>query len=100
MGNICSKSANKDDSFSTPGRVLGSSAAQPQAQGRASIPAAAKPKPVSEPPRQLGTGGDASSDPRSAAARAAEVSALPAATANPYSTARSHPVWSSVGRLS
>lgn len=78
MGNICSKSANQPDNFSTPGHTLGSSAA---------------PKPASAPPTQrltastpgrtLGGGSDSRDganspdNARSAAARAAEVRIAP-----------------------
>ena len=73
MGNICSKSANKDDNFSTPGRVLGA-APQP-----ARVPAQPNQKLTSSTPgRALGSAGsDGASSPndaRSAAARAAQVS--------------------------
>ena len=70
MGNLCSKSANQDDQFSTPGRVLGSSSqTQPTS---APVPQKIT---SSTPGRAIGgtgtnSGGD---DPRSAAARAAEV---------------------------
>ena len=70
MGNLCSKSANQDDQFSTPGRVLGSSSqTQPTS---APVPQKIT---SSTPGRTVGgpganSGGD---DPRGAAARAAEV---------------------------
>lgn len=74
MGNLCSKS-DKDDGFSTPGRVLGSAPPQPQ---RASVPAT---KVVGGPPRTLGgtepgAGSDSASpdEARMRAAEAAEVS--------------------------
>lgn len=69
MGNICSKSANKDDNFTGPGRVLGA-AGQPKAT--APIPAKVKTQAPSQG-QTLG-GGESTADPRSAAARAAEVS--------------------------
>lgn len=76
MGNICSKSANKDDNFDTPGRTLGTSSDAPPRP--ANVP---KQKLTSSTPgRALGSaGGDGSQSPdnaRSAAARAAEVSPL------------------------
>ncbi|KAK5958837.1 hypothetical protein OHC33_000681 [Knufia fluminis] len=73
MGNICSKSANKDDNFSAPGRVLGASSDAPQ-PARAQTPKQALTS--STPGRTLGSAGnDGASSPndaRSAAARAAE----------------------------
>ncbi|OKL58878.1 hypothetical protein UA08_05464 [Talaromyces atroroseus] len=70
MGNICSKSANQpDDSFSQPGRVLGSSTASPPA--RAPVPSNA---PSQSPGRTLGgvpSSGD-TGDARSKAAEAAQ----------------------------
>jgi hypothetical protein len=70
MGNLCSKSANQDDQFSTPGRVLGSSSqTQPTS---APVPQ----KITSSTPGRVvgGTGANSGGDdPRSAAARAAEV---------------------------
>ncbi|KAL3460678.1 hypothetical protein BJX64DRAFT_262368 [Aspergillus heterothallicus] len=45
MGNICSSSKNESDSFSSPGRVLGSSTANNNNNApRVSVPAGAKPK--------------------------------------------------------
>ncbi|KAJ9308229.1 hypothetical protein DTO217A2_2211 [Paecilomyces variotii] len=73
MGNICSRSANKSDPFSQPGRVLGS------APPAASTPRAPLPPKVSSsmgPGRTLGgTNGGSSTeaeDPRSKAALAAQ----------------------------
>lgn len=73
MGNICSKSANKDN-FETPGRTLGTSSDAPPRP--ATVP---KQKlTATTPGRTLGSaGGDGANSPdnaRSAAARAAEVS--------------------------
>lgn len=72
MGNICSKSANKDDNFAGPGRVLGSSADAPS---RSAVPQKVT---SSTPGRTLGSAGtDGASSPdsaRGAAAKAAEVS--------------------------
>ncbi|KAB8339198.1 hypothetical protein FH972_022132 [Carpinus fangiana] len=68
MGNLCSSSSNKDDPFAQPGRTLGSAA--PPQQGRTSVP---KPK-IQGSGRTVG-GAAASlpeSDPRAAAAKAAE----------------------------
>lgn len=74
MGNLCSKSANQSDNFSSPGRVLGGAAAD---QGRTTAPVPAKIT-ASTPGRTLGSsqnpGGQ--EDARSAAAKAAEVSAM------------------------
>ncbi|KAL6251149.1 hypothetical protein RBB50_001357 [Rhinocladiella similis] len=70
MGNICSKSANQPDNFSTPGHTLGSSATPK--------PASAQPTQrltASTPGRTLGGSRDGATSPdnaRSAAARAAE----------------------------
>lgn len=70
MGGLCSKSANQDNQFSTPGRVLGSSSQnQPTS---APVPQ----KIISSTPgRTVGGSGAAAGgdDPRSAAAKAAEV---------------------------
>jgi hypothetical protein len=70
MGNLCSKSSNPPEQFSTPGRVLGSSSqSQPTS---APVPQ----KVVSTTPGRTVGGSTAASggdDPRSAAARAAEV---------------------------
>lgn len=73
MGNICSKSANKDDNFATPGRTLGTNSDAPPRP--ATVP---KQKlTATTPGRALGSaGGDGSESPndaKSAAARAAEV---------------------------
>lgn len=69
MGNICSKSANKDDNFAGQGRTLGSSADAPQPRP---IPAN-KQTVASTPGRSLGGDGTAEGgDARGAAARAAE----------------------------
>ncbi|KAF2279638.1 uncharacterized protein EI97DRAFT_448330 [Westerdykella ornata] len=80
MGNLCGKpSSSKDNNFAGPGRVLGSAPAQPS---KASVPVTARK--VGGPPRTLGgeggtpqSGGQArgDSDPRSAAAAAAEARA-------------------------
>lgn len=75
MGNICSKSANQPDNFSSPGRIVGSST-QPQ-PASAAVPARLT---TSTPGRALGGGGGgdgstAVDDARSAAAKAAEVRA-------------------------
>ena len=75
MGNICSKSANKDDNFSSPGRPLGANSDAPQPT-RAPVP---QQKLTSNTPgRTLGSAGDTGrsspDDARKAAARAAEVS--------------------------
>ncbi|KIX04258.1 uncharacterized protein Z518_07812 [Rhinocladiella mackenziei CBS 650.93] len=69
MGNICSKSANKPDNFSTPGRTLGSSA-QPKPNSTTVPPKIT----ASTPGRALGgrDGASSSEDARSAAAKAAE----------------------------
>ena len=75
MGNICSKSANKDDNFAGPGRVLGTSADAPQ-RSTAPLPAQAKKAAQSTPGQALGSRGDDTNAPRSAAAKAAEVSSI------------------------
>ena len=77
MGNLCSKSANESDNFSTPGRVVGSSNIKSQPTS-APVPAKLT---TTTPGRQLGGGaGDASTtgdnNARSAAAKAAEVSSI------------------------
>ncbi|KAK8042266.1 hypothetical protein PG993_006789 [Apiospora rasikravindrae] len=63
MGNICGKSSSDPDAFSTPGRIVGTTPAQPQ---RASLP----PRVVGGPPRKLGGGNDsaAAAAPSSSAA--------------------------------
>ncbi|KAJ9664212.1 hypothetical protein H2198_000430 [Neophaeococcomyces mojaviensis] len=68
MGNICSKSANKDDNFSGPGRVLGSSSNAP---ARTPVPQKVA---ANTPGRTLGSSDGASSpnNAKSAAAKAAE----------------------------
>jgi len=71
MGNLCSKSANQPDHFSTPGRTLGESAASRPQQSSAPLPQKVT---TSSPGRTLG-GTEGSSSPdnaRSAAAKAAE----------------------------
>jgi hypothetical protein len=82
MGNLCSKS-DKDENFSSPGRVLGSTPEQP---ARASVPKSKKTTTVGGPARTLGgSSGAASNNPnaesapgeaRSKAAEAAEVSSI------------------------
>lgn len=69
MGNLCSKSANEADNFSTPGRVLGNA---PPKTTSAPVPQKLM---TSTPGRTLGTGEGSTSpgDARSAAAKAAEV---------------------------
>ncbi|KAK5091060.1 hypothetical protein LTR05_001240 [Lithohypha guttulata] len=74
MGNICSRSANKDDNFSGPGQTLGSSSDAPRP-----VPVTKKQTIAGTSGRPLGSaGGDGTSSPappdgaRSAAARAAE----------------------------
>ncbi|KAF7512451.1 hypothetical protein GJ744_001386 [Endocarpon pusillum] len=75
MGNLCSKSANKPDAFPGQGRVVGTSSSQPASS--APIPQKIT---SNSPGRPLGgssvnSGGSfdgAASDPRSAAAKAAE----------------------------
>ncbi|EXJ85080.1 hypothetical protein A1O3_05755 [Capronia epimyces CBS 606.96] len=73
MGNICSKSANKPDSFSTPGRTLGTSAS-PQAQTKSATAPLPQKLTATTPGRTLGgpESASAADDARSAAARAAE----------------------------
>ncbi|KAL2400074.1 hypothetical protein ABEF93_005062 [Exophiala dermatitidis] len=71
MGNLCSRSANEPDHFSTPGRTVGSSRPAQNQPSSAPVPQKVT---TSTPGRTLGgaerpTGPD---DPRSAAARAAE----------------------------
>ncbi|KAI4267504.1 MAG: hypothetical protein LQ337_008315, partial [Flavoplaca oasis] len=70
MGNLCSRSSNKPDNFSTPGRVIGSSSTPTSApqNPRAQIPKSA----TQGQGRTLGSGGGGGDDARSAAARAAE----------------------------
>lgn len=68
MGNICSKSANKEENFAGPGRVLGASG-----ESRTTAPLPAKIKTQASPQGQTLGGSDSVGDPRSAAARAAEV---------------------------
>jgi hypothetical protein len=72
MGNICSKSSNQPENFSTPGRTLGSSSQTPKAT-TTPVP---KKVTTSTPGRTLGGRDEAPSpdDARQAAARAAEVS--------------------------
>lgn len=72
MGNLCGKQSK--DGFDGPGRTLGSA---PQPATKASVPATEsagsnKKRVVGGPPRTLGEG-NPGSDPRSAAAAAAEV---------------------------
>lgn len=69
MGNLCGKESK--DNFEGQGRTLGSA---PAPATKASVPSkvtAAKPK-VGGPPRTLGAG-NSESDPKAAAAAAAEV---------------------------
>lgn len=76
MGNLCGKQS-KDDNFAGPGRTLGS-APPPSDNARASIPATKK-SPLQGNGRTLGgPGGSGDDDPRSAAAKAAEVRSLSA----------------------
>lgn len=70
MGNLCGKHS-KDENFAGPGRTLGS-APPPSNNARASIPAAKK-SPLQGNGRTLGEPGASGGDPRSAAAKAAEV---------------------------
>jgi hypothetical protein len=73
MGNLCSKSSNQPDNFAGQGRVVGSSS-QPQTPSSAPVPQKIS---THSPGRPLGGGGGGGSgavdDPRSAAAKAAEV---------------------------
>jgi len=80
MGNLCSKSANRADHFTTPGRVLGSSSQT--APSSAPVP---KQLTTSTPGRPLGGSSKDASSPenaRSAAAKAAEVSVAVSALTN------------------
>lgn len=74
MGNICSKSSNQPENFSTPGRTLGSASQTPKAT-TAPVP---KKVTTSTPGRTLGGRDEAPSpdDARRAAAKAAEVSSV------------------------
>lgn len=73
MGGLCSKSSNTADPFAQPGRVLGSSA-DSNPNPRAPLPQRG---PTSGPGRTLGgagaSGGGSNTEPRNAAALAAEV---------------------------
>lgn len=73
MGNLCSKSANTSDNFSQPGRRLGGDTTTPQNKTSTPVPASVI---ASSPGRTLGGGQENlnQADPKSAAARAAEVS--------------------------
>ncbi|RAO65469.1 uncharacterized protein BHQ10_001481 [Talaromyces amestolkiae] len=71
MGSVCSKSANKsDDTFSQPGRVLGSSAASgtPNQPARAAVPGNV----VSQGPGRTLGGASSPQDTADARAKAAE----------------------------
>lgn len=70
MGNLCGKES-KGDNFAGPGRTLGA-APPPSDNARASIPATKK-SPLQGNGRTLGGPGGSDNDPRSAAAKAAEV---------------------------
>ncbi|KEF56056.1 uncharacterized protein A1O9_07637, partial [Exophiala aquamarina CBS 119918] len=74
MGNICSKSSNQPDNFSTPGRTVGASPQTPKAS------TAPVPKKIitSTPGRTLGGRDETASpnDARGAAAKAAEQRAM------------------------
>lgn len=76
MGNICSKSANKDN-FSTPGRPLGASSntTTTTTNNNARAPVPQKVTTQNSPGRTLGSsnGTKGPEDARSAAAKAAEV---------------------------
>lgn len=67
MGGLCSKESNPPDNFSRPGRVLGASSSKPTAN---SVPV---PKKIPGSSGRTVGGSDGTSDPRNAAARAAEV---------------------------
>lgn len=74
MGNLCSKSSNEADHFSTPGRVLGTASSQPRGGGQSTAPVPSRV--TSTPGRTLGGKRDGASSPddaRRAAAQAAEV---------------------------
>ena len=66
MGNLCSRSSNEPDPFSTPGRTLGSSAPSQPPKPTASVPSNVK----SSPGRTLGGSGTTSEADNDAAARA------------------------------
>ena len=76
MGNLCGKESKSDNNFQGPGRTLGAAPPQPT---KASVPArVAGPSSPTAPKiggsgRTVGSAADASGDPRSAAAAAAEV---------------------------
>ncbi|KAL1992340.1 hypothetical protein VTN49DRAFT_4372 [Thermomyces lanuginosus] len=85
MGNVCSRSANKSDPFSQPGRVLGSASTSGQTPAKASTP----PRVARGPGRTLG-GGTSSGDAGDARAKAAEAAqkraeAMSAANKGKYS---------------
>ncbi|GAQ41502.1 hypothetical protein AKAW_07677 [Aspergillus niger] len=96
MGNICSKSSNQPDAFSSPGRVLGSAANPPAKDSSSSAPRAPLPsnaKPASNwgsgpSGRTLGSpaaggegNGDVTADARTKAALAAQKRAESASAA-------------------
>ncbi|GLA65417.1 hypothetical protein AtubIFM54640_007169 [Aspergillus tubingensis] len=96
MGNICSKSSNQPEAFSSPGRVLGSAANPPAKDSSSSAPRAPLPsnaKPASNwgsgpsgrtlgSPAAAGEGnGDATADARTKAALAAQKRAESASAA-------------------
>ncbi|KAL9625822.1 MAG: hypothetical protein Q9160_000142 [Pyrenula sp. 1 TL-2023] len=66
MGGLCSKQSNSPDNFSRPGRVLGVPSSKPSAN---SVPV---PQKIPGSSGRTVGGGDGGSDPRNAAARAAE----------------------------
>lgn len=77
MGNLCGK--QESESFSSPGRTLGSAPPQPKTAAVPASATASKPPRVGGPPRTLGGGGGPSSesdqDARRRAAEAAETRA-------------------------
>ncbi|PYH64741.1 uncharacterized protein BO88DRAFT_408066 [Aspergillus vadensis CBS 113365] len=95
MGNICSKSSNQPDAFSSPGRVLGSGPNPPAKDSssapRAPLPSNAKPasnwgsgpsgRTLGSPAAGEGNGDNATADARTKAALAAQKRAESASAA-------------------
>lgn len=86
MGNLCSKSSNEPENFSSPGRTLGS--APPNAPTSAAVPPQVT---KNTPGRTLGGGGNSPDNARGAAAQAAEVRPSKLFCKNPAEVVKTRP---------
>ncbi|KAL2834543.1 hypothetical protein BJY01DRAFT_84089 [Aspergillus pseudoustus] len=102
MGNICSRSKNEPEAFSSPGRVLGSSTTNNNTAPRASVPAGAKLKQSNwqSPGRTLGgEGGSGSAGAGSTTGPGTETAEDARARAAAAAQARAEATTASKGKL-